>query len=169
VPRTLSPPTRETVSTLARLLAGVLFAVSGWTKVVDVEATVRSVRAYDLLPESLVRVTGTGLPVLELGLAALLLAGLATRFAAALTGLLGLVFLLAVASAWARGLSIDCGCFGNGGVTADPVPGYVRELVIDTALLGVAAWLFRHPASRFSLDRALRLTPVASSPNRVTP
>jgi uncharacterized membrane protein YphA (DoxX/SURF4 family) len=168
--RSLSGPAPETVSTVARLIAGGVFAVSGWTKVVDVEATVRSVRAYDLLPESLVRVTGTGLPVLELGIAALLLAGLATRLAAVLTALLGATFLGAVASAWARGLSIECGCFGNGGYTANPVPGYVRELVLNTVLLGLAAWLLRHPASRFSLDGALRLTPAEpATTSGVTP
>ena len=104
--RVLDP---ATVSTVARLLAGGVFAASGWAKVVDVETTIRSVRAYDLLPESLVRVTGTGLPMLELGLAVLLLTGLATRLAAALTGVLALVFLVGVSSAWARGLSIECG------------------------------------------------------------
>ena len=161
----LRAPAPATVSTVARLLAGGVFAVSGWAKAADLESTVRAVRAYDLLPESLVRVTGTGLPVLELGLAVLLLAGLATRLAAALTGFLALVFLAAVSSAWARGLSIECGCFGDGGFTANPVPGYLREIAINAVLLGVAAWLWRHPASRFSLDGALRLTPT--SPNRV--
>jgi uncharacterized membrane protein YphA (DoxX/SURF4 family) len=167
----LPRPGPETLSTLARLLAGGVFAASGWTKVVDVEATVRSVRAYDLLPESLVRVTGTGLPVLELGLAALLLTGLATRLAAGVTALLGLVFLAGVSSAWARGLSIECGCFGNSGFTSNPVPGYVREIVLNTVLIGVAAWLLRHPASRFSLDGALRLTPTpqSSATERVSP
>ena len=158
------------MSTVARLLAGGVFAASGWTKVVDVETTVRSVRAYDLLPESLVRVTGTALPVLELGLAALLLTGLATRLAAALTAVLGTAFLVGVGSAWARGLSIECGCFGNSGFTSNPVPGYLREIVLDAALLGVAAWLRRHPASRFSLDGVLRLTPQqTSTPKRDTP
>jgi uncharacterized membrane protein YphA (DoxX/SURF4 family) len=151
------------------VLVGGVFAVSGWTKVVDVETTVRSVRAYDLLPESMVRAVGTGLPMLELGLAALLLAGLVTRFAAAVSGLLSVAFLIGVGSAWARGLRIECGCFGNGGFTANPVPGYVRELVLDAALLGLAAWLLRHPASRFSLDGALRLSPVSTASNRVTP
>jgi len=174
LPRPRLPgPGPETLSTLARLLAGGVFAASGWTKVVDVEATVRSVRAYDLLPESLVRVTGTGLPVLELGLAALLLTGLATRLAAAVTALLSLAFLVGVGSAWARGLSIECGCFGNGGFTSNPVPGYVREIALDTVLIGLAAWLLRHPASRFSLDGALRLTtaPTPRSPaqKRVLP
>jgi uncharacterized membrane protein YphA (DoxX/SURF4 family) len=158
------------VSTVARLAAGAVFAVSGWTKVVDIEATIRSVRAYDLLPEALVRPVGTGLPVLELALAALLLTGLATRLAAGVTALLSLAFLVGVASAWARGLQIECGCFGNGGFTANPVPGYVRELVLDTVLVGIAAWLLRRPASRFSLDGALRLTPppapAAAASNR---
>ena len=54
---------------------------------------------------------------------ALLLAGLLTRGAAAVAGLLMLVFVAGIASAWARGLSIDCGCFGTGGPVA---PGDTR-------------------------------------------
>ena len=84
-----------------------------------------------------------------------------------------IAFLVGVGSAWARGLSIECGCFGNGGFTSNPVPGYVREIALDTVLIGLAAWLLRHPASRFSLDGALRLTtaPTPQSPaqKRVLP
>jgi uncharacterized membrane protein YphA (DoxX/SURF4 family) len=149
-------------STLARLVIGGVFAVSGWTKIVDLDQTIRSVRAYDLLPEAVVPTVGTALPVLELGLAALLLAGLVTRLAAAASALLCLVFLIGVVSAWARGLQIECGCFGNGGPTANAVPGYIREIVLNTVLIAAAAWLIRRPASRFSLDGALRLNPTAT-------
>lgn len=144
---------------MLRLAVGGVFAVSGWTKLSDIERTIRSVRAYEVLPESIVPGVGTALPLVELALAALLVTGLATRLAALMTGALCLAFLIGVASAWARGLQIECGCFGNGGFTADPVPGYVREIVLNTVLIAAAAWLVRRPDGRFSLDGALRLTP----------
>jgi uncharacterized membrane protein YphA (DoxX/SURF4 family) len=147
------------VSTVARIGAGGVFAVSGFTKVVDIDGTIRSVRAYQLLPESIVPTVGSGLPVLELALAALLLTGLLTRVAAVITVPLCAAFFFGVASAWARGLSIECGCFGNGGLTPHPVPGYIRELVINGLMILAAGWLIRRPASRWSLDAALGLRP----------
>ena len=153
-------PDPRWASTAARLAIGGTFLVSGWTKVADVDGTIRSVRAYRLLPEAVVPAVGAALPVVELGLAALLLAGLATRLAAALTLPLSAAFVVGVSSAWARGLRLECGCFGDGGPSADPVPGYVRELVLNALILAAAAWLLRRPASRLSADAALRLTPA---------
>lgn len=146
------------VSTAARVVIGAVFAFSGYTKVVDIDGTIRAVRAYQLLPEGIIPTVGSALPVLELALAALLLTGLLTRVAAIITMPLSAAFFIGVASAWARDLSIECGCFGNGGLTANPVPGYVRELVLNSLLMIAAGWLIRHPASRWSLDNALGLT-----------
>jgi uncharacterized membrane protein YphA (DoxX/SURF4 family) len=147
------------VGTVARLVIGGVFAVSGFTKVVDIEGTVRSVRAYKLLPEAVVPTVGAGLPVLELALSLLLLTGLLTRAAAVVTVPLSGAFFFGVAHAWAKGLTIQCGCFGNGGLTSHPVPGYVRELVINAILILAALWLIRRPATRWSLDTALGLSP----------
>jgi uncharacterized membrane protein YphA (DoxX/SURF4 family) len=146
------------VSTVARAVIGLVFAFSGFTKVVDIDGTVRAVRNYRILPEAIVPTVGTALPVLELALAVLLLTGLLTRLAAIITVPLSAAFFLGVASAWARGLTIQCGCFGNGGPTAHPVPGYVRELVLNAVLIAAALWLIRHPRSRGALDGVLGLS-----------
>lgn len=147
------------LSTGARLVIGITFAISGYTKVVDIDGTIRSVRAYRLLPEAIVPAVGSALPMLELALAALLLTGLMTRFAAMATIPLSTAFFIGVASAWALGLKINCGCFGNGGLSDNPVPGYVRELLINTVLIGCAVWLVRRPRTRASLDAAVGLDP----------
>jgi uncharacterized membrane protein YphA (DoxX/SURF4 family) len=145
------------IGTVLRVAVGAVFAFSGFTKVVDIDLTIRSVRAYDLLPETIVPTVGAALPVLELALAALLLSGLLIRPAAALTILICAAFFIGVASAWARGLTIECGCFGNGGQAPHPVPGYIRELVLNTLMILASGWLIRRPASRWSLDSALGL------------
>ena len=47
------------------------------------------------------------------------------------------VFMVAIASAWARGLQIHCGCFGGGGpATGVDARDYLVELVRDAGLLG---------------------------------
>lgn len=142
-------------ATVLRLvLAGVL-GVAGALKLPDPDAAVRAVRAYRLLPEPVAQVVGLGLPVLEVAVAVLLLVGLVTRVAAVLTVVLMVVFVAGVASAWARGLSIDCGCFGGGGEVAASQTRYPQEIARDLALLAAAALLAWRPTSRLSLDAAL--------------
>lgn len=57
------------------------------------------------------------------------------RTAAVATAVMLAVFIAAIASAWARGLQIDCGCFGGGGEVAAGQTAYASEIARDTALL----------------------------------
>ena len=109
-------------------MLGGVFIVAGALKVIDPQSSVAAVRAYRLLPSSLETMVGWGLPFAEIALGLLLLAGIATRAVAAATAILLLVFIVAVASAAVRGLSIDCGCFGGGGEVAPGQTAYGAEL-----------------------------------------
>jgi len=134
----------------------VLGAVWLWAalaKILDPAQSVIAVRAYRLLPEALVRPVAWGLPFLELAVAALLLLGIRTRLAAWLSlGLLS-VFVVSVASAWARGLSISCGCFGGGGTAAGvDWTTYAKEITRDVGLMALSAWLAWRPRSRLAVE-----------------
>jgi uncharacterized membrane protein YphA (DoxX/SURF4 family) len=140
-------------STAARLVLGGVFLVAGALKVIDPQSSVGAVRAYRLLPSSLTTIVGWGLPFAEIALGLLLLAGIATRLVAAASAVLLLVFIAAVISAAARGLSIDCGCFGGGGDVAPGQTAYGVEIIRDVGLLLLAVWLVWQPRSRLTLDR----------------
>ena len=104
---------------LSRLiLGGVLFA-AGWLKIFTPAKSQMAVRAYEILPISLANFLGILLPWFEVGLGVLLILGIAVRLSAFFGGALMVLFIAAISQAWARGLSIDCGCFGGGG-TVDP-------------------------------------------------
>lgn len=153
------------LTTLARLTLAGVWLTAGWPKLIDSEGTVRSVRAFQLLPESLVRPFAYGLPMLELVLAVLLVIGLGTRVAGLLTAGLMVMFLFGIGAAWARGLSINCGCFGNtGSAVVDPVPGYIKDILRDLGFLALAAFITWRPLSRLSLDARLGLTPIGVTP-----
>ena len=139
---------------LRLILAGVL-GVAGALKVADASAAVAAVRAYQLLPEATERIVGYGLPFLEIALALLLLLGLGTRLAALGAGLLMIIFIAGISSAWARGLSIDCGCFGGGGNVAPGTASYLPELLRDAGLLLAAAFLVWRPRTALSFDATL--------------
>ena len=136
---------RDVIGTVARLGLAAVFLVSGVPKAIDPDATYVAVRAYDMLPKAGVAVVAAALPWLEIALALLLLAGVATRVAAGVAAGLLLVFVAGVTQAWARGLSIDCGCFGGGGVVAPDQTAYGRELLRDAGFLLMAGWLIVRP------------------------
>ena len=143
------------VGMLARLGLAAVWLVSGSIKAADPEQTWVAVNAYHVLPAPAVDAVAAGLPWFELALGALLLLGIAVRPVAALAGALLLAFIAGVSQAWARGLYIDCGCFGGGGDVAPEQTRYGTELLRDAAFLALAVWLMFRPRTRFALDRAL--------------
>lgn len=165
-PATAPPPGRARpwarvwpwVATAARLTLGIVAILAGASKVGDLPGSVRAVRAYRLLPESLAVLAGNALPLVEIILGVLLVLGLFTRASALLFGLLLLAFAIGIVSAWARGLAIDCGCFGGGGPIDPAETAYLGDLLRDLALTALAAVLVWRPRTRLSLDSALDLS-----------
>jgi uncharacterized membrane protein YphA (DoxX/SURF4 family) len=144
---------RPWLGTAARIgLAGV-WLYAGGSKVGDLAASGRAVNAYQVLPYDLAVAVGFALPLVEIALGLLLLLGFATRLAAAVSSVLLVIFVAGIASAWARGLSIDCGCFGSGGeLPAGESPSYGPELLRDAGFLALAGFLLLWPHTAISVD-----------------
>jgi len=137
---------------VARLiLGGVLFA-AGYLKVGTPDKSQMAVRAYEMLPISVANFLGLVLPPIEIVIGALLIVGALTRVMAALGGFTMIVFIIAIAQAWARGLNIDCGCFGGGGAIDPGETKYFQEILRDLGLAFLAVYLIRYPSTKFSLD-----------------
>ena len=145
----------DRVGTLARLGLAAVWLVSGTLKAIDLDQTAVAVRAYDVLPRAAADVVAAVLPFLEIALGLLLLLGIGTRVVAVVSGLLLLVFVAGVSQAWARGLAIDCGCFGGGGAVAPGATAYLQEIVRDVGFLALAAWLVVRPHTLLSMDARL--------------
>jgi uncharacterized membrane protein YphA (DoxX/SURF4 family) len=145
----------DAVGTVARLGLAAVWLISGTIKALDPAETYVAVRAYDVLPKAGVELVAAILPWLEIVLGLLLLIGYGTRLVAILSAALLLVFIAGVSQAWARGLSIDCGCFGGGGTVDADKTAYVQELLRDTGFLLLAAWLIVRPRTAVALDSRL--------------
>lgn len=149
-------PWQQWVSVAARLILGAVLLIAGAIKAASFEESVFATRSYRILPFDLTALVGYALPVIEIIAGLLLILGLFTRVAAIVGGLLMLAFIGAIASVWARGLSIDCGCFGGGGARGTfDLWLYFWEIVRDTGLLLCAAWLVWKPASPLAIDNWL--------------
>ena len=141
------------LSLIARLILGGVLIAAGALKAGNPAHAAMAVRAYQILPVTLANVLGYALPWVEMGAGLALVIGVAVKAAAILGGGLMLVFIIAIAQAWARGLSIDCGCFGGGGAVAPGHTAYLQEILRDTGLTALAVYLFRFPHGKFGLDK----------------
>ena len=155
----LSRPVVDGLGTVVRLGLAAVFLVSGALKVIDPAQTRVAVTAYELLPPGLIGPVATALPLVELALGTLLVAGAFTRWVALASGLLLLVLIAGMAQAWARGLSIDCGCFGGGGAVPAGSTRYPQELARDIGFVLLALWLLLRPRTALSVDGWLRAEP----------
>ena len=110
-------------------------------------------------PSSVIEPVGYLLPALEVVIGLALVLGVMTRGAALISGLLFVAFIIGIASVWARGIEIDCGCFGGGGARPrrdvqvpvgdrprrrTPAPVRVPGLVRPRTRLALDSVLFRH-------------------------
>ncbi|MGI8813953.1 MAG: MauE/DoxX family redox-associated membrane protein [Pseudonocardia sp.] len=145
----------DLIGTVARVGLAAVFLISGGVKAADPDQTYVAVKAYQVLPKAAVEPVAIVLPWFELALGLLLVLGVGTRIVALLSAGLLVLFMAGVAQAWARGLSIDCGCFGGGGDVTAEQTSYGTELLRDAGFLVPAVWLIIRPASWLSLDRWL--------------
>jgi uncharacterized membrane protein YphA (DoxX/SURF4 family) len=138
---------------LARLgLGGVLLAAGG-LKVGNLQKSAMSVRAYEMLPVGLANFLGYVLPWIEIGMGLLLVAGIAVSIVGLLGALTMFAFVVAIAQAWARGLSIDCGCFGGGGQVDPEDTKYLSSILRDIGFLLIGVYLYYFPKGKFGLDK----------------
>ena len=153
-------PYESWISLVARLYLGGMWLYYSLPKLMSPDANEISVRAFRLLPESMVTPFAYAQPYLELALGILLIVGLGTRLVALFSGLLLLVYIGGIISLGARGIQIQCGCGGSGGAV---LPGahtrYILDTLRDLGYLVFALWLLWKPVSRFSADEVL-LPPI---------
>jgi uncharacterized membrane protein YphA (DoxX/SURF4 family) len=132
-----------------RLVPAGLLLWAGVAKALDQQGSILSVSSYELLPDPLVRLFATLLPWAEIAIAALLILGLFVRFAGAATAIVTVVFIAGMAQAKARGLQIDCGCFGAGGA-GDGVSWW--DIVRDVPIVLAGLYLTLRPRGPWQLD-----------------
>ena len=145
---------RDYVVLVISLAIGILYIVSGLDKVRDPGAFADNIFGFAILPALLISPLALGLPPFEIICGLLMLAPRTRRVAALGLMLLSAVFFVALVSALARGLTLDCGCFGVG---APSRPRMWLEAGLDILLL--AGTLIVYLRSRPDMRRAA-LAPI---------
>ena len=141
---------------LFRLILGGVLLVAGALKVTDPYSSATSVRAYQILPVDLANFLGFVLPFAEVVIGIFLIVGIWVRLNAIAGGALMVMFIIAIGQAWARGISLDCGCFGKGGLLESdelPVWNYTLEIARDIVLAAFAVYIYRFPQGKLGFDK----------------
>jgi uncharacterized membrane protein YphA (DoxX/SURF4 family) len=138
---------------IARLILGGVLLVAGALKIGSLQKSAMAVRSYELLPVPLANFLGYTLPWIEIGVGLLLIAGVLVRISGLIGAVTMLSFIIAISWAWAKGLSIDCGCFGGGGAIDPEDTKYLSEIIRDIGLLILGIYLYFYPKGRFGLDK----------------
>lgn len=138
---------------IARLVLGGVLLAAGGLKIGNLQKSAMSVRAYELLPVGLANFLGYVLPWIEIGMGLLLIAGVAVSIVGLLGALTMFAFVIAIAQAWARGLSIDCGCFGGGGQVDPEDTKYLSTILRDIGFLLLGVYLYYFPKGKFGIEK----------------
>ncbi|MEO6046893.1 MAG: MauE/DoxX family redox-associated membrane protein [Candidatus Kapaibacterium sp.] len=151
VARLADHPAIRWLSLAVRVFLGITFLVAGAEKLVALPTFGHAIADYQLLPESLSNIFALSFVWTEIVVGVLLLAGVAIRGSALVTSAMLIVFLVAVISAIARGMTIDCGCFAGNSEPVGP-----KKVIEDLLLLAAAIFLIYFPKSYLTLTRLLR-------------
>lgn len=125
---------------LLRVALGGLFLYAGVTKIGNPQAFADSIATFKMLPPQLINLVALGLPPFEILLGLMLISGWKVRVASLAVAALAIVFGVILGQAIARGLSVDCGCFGSGEPSAVKTWASFGRAFL---LLGGSFWLYR--------------------------
>ena len=143
---------KDVLGAIARFGLAIVWLVSGGIKLMDPLASRQAVQAFEIIPRDYLQAVSVGLPALEVILGLLLLFGIFLRPTAIVSGVLMGIFIAAIISAWARGLQIDCGCFGGGGYNPEVGPvTYLAEIARDAGFLLLAVIVYWRPFRRLAI------------------
>ena len=150
---------QPTITLLARLVLGAVLLVAGGLKAFVPAEAASAVAAYKILPTQIAHIVGYARPWLEIAIGVLLSIGVSVRMMSFVSGAIMLVFIAAIISVWARGILIDCGCFGGGGVidpsqAAKAHRAYAIEIARDLGLALCALYLYFFPYGLLSLEKS---------------
>ena len=98
---------------VVRIVLGLVLIFSGVAKIIDPSKAVNLILEFKIIPEAVILIIVSILPVLKILIGVLLVSGMYPKFAAISSLVLFSGFFLISIYGTLIGLSSDCGCFGS--------------------------------------------------------
>jgi uncharacterized membrane protein YphA (DoxX/SURF4 family) len=144
-----SRPGRALVVTL-RLAVAAVFLWAAVPKILDPAVFAEAIANYHVVPDAWIGPIAVVLPFVELAAALGLIAGVHEKGSAVCASVLLAGFTIAMGQAMARGIDIDCGCFGSAQTTTIGAGSLLRNVALMGACAVIVAgprvpWVRRSP------------------------
>lgn len=100
---------------VARIVLGAVFVYAAYVKLRDPwQLFAMSINSYDVLPLAMAETAARVIPWVELALGLMVISGIWLRISGTILSLVLLTFFTLMVRAYAKGMQINCGCFGPG-------------------------------------------------------
>lgn len=133
-------PPSTIIAPLCRVVLGAIWTVAGATKLGKIASTTQSIEAYQIFSFEWARFLATIIGPVEIIGGILLMLGVFVRACSAVSLVVLVIFVTGLVQALIRGLSINCGCFGTGGVAENRSAMYVA-LFRDVVLIAMNTYV----------------------------
>jgi len=87
-----------------------MFIYVAFNKLINPEDFAKAIKNYNMLPLQVINIMAIILPYIELFSGLFLILGIFKKGSSAVIGISLIIFIVALTTAFARGLNIDCGC-----------------------------------------------------------
>lgn len=122
----------QAVTLAARVILAVVWIRAGVYKLLGNRVDViQSIQGYEIFSQEWATFLGGIIGPLEVAGGVILLLGVVPRFAGWLSTIVLTLFIIGIGQAWARGLVIDCGCFGDVQISDDVERDYAFSIARD--------------------------------------
>jgi len=126
-----------TIQIVVRIALGIIFVVASWDKICHPQQFEQMIANYQILSALGSKIIAIILPWIEISCGIFLIIGFKTRGGVIIINSLLFVFIIALSSAYIRGLDINCGCF-----SVDPSSGKELMKTIERDILMLAGGVF---------------------------
>ena len=100
---------------ISRLFLGAIFVYAAYAKLREPwQIFAMNINSYNVLPLAMAETAARVIPWFEMLLGILLIFGVWLRISGTIASIVLLTFVGLMARAYAKGMAIDCGCFGSG-------------------------------------------------------
>ncbi len=135
-------------------MLGCVFLISGLAKISDPVRFLFTLRGFRLFPGMIEAFLAVYIPWLEFVLGLSMLLGLLSRTSSLMLAALNAGFIFAIGSVVARGIEVDCGCFG---LLADmlhlPDTADWKAILRNGIFIGMSLFVARSGPSSWSLEK----------------
>jgi putative oxidoreductase len=104
---------KKVITFLIKLAIGGFFIYAAVGKIINPDEFARSIHNYRMMPPDIINLMAITIPWIEIIAAVCLIIGFKTKGANLIIAGMLVVFIIALSSAYARGLNINCGCFSS--------------------------------------------------------